>query len=172
VPGTIGWRPAAAVLTVALVVAALGAVVPSSPASAYPASTVTLEGHGYGHGHGMGQWGALGDALAGTGYRPILSHFYGGTALAGLSAAQEATQVRVALTENDGNTVIVTSDSAFTVPGAGLQVGAGRAAVARGRPRRRPPTSPIPPPYRARTRASAPLPPPPRPSSCARAGAT
>ena len=121
--------PIAAVLAVVLVAATLGAVAPSSPASAYPASSVTLEGHGYGHGHGMGQWGALGYALAGTAYQPILSHYYGGTALAGLSAAQEATQVRVALTENDGNTVIVTSGSAFTVPGAGLDVGAGQAVL-------------------------------------------
>ena len=77
----------------------------------------------------MGQWGALGSALAGTGFRPILSHYYGGTSLAGLSTAHEATQVRVALTENDGNTVIVTSGSAFTVPAAGLDVGAGQAVL-------------------------------------------
>ena len=110
------------------VAAALGAIAPASPASAYPAATVTLEGHGWGHGHGMGQWGALGYALAGTGYQSIVDHYYGGTALAGLSAAQQATNVRVALTENDGNTVIVTSGSPFTVSG-GPDVGAGQAVL-------------------------------------------
>ena len=152
---------------------------------------MTLEGHGYGHGHGMGQWGALGYALAGTGYQSIVDHYYGGTALAGLSAAQEATQVRVALTENDGNTVIVTSGSPFTVAGGGLagRSGPGRAhEPGRGRSLERlcglgvrrpvaghpPPcrTSPIPPPTRLPTRASVIRQRRPRPSSCARAEAT
>ena len=88
---------------------------------------MTLEGHGYGHGHGMGQWGALGYALTGTGYRAIVAHYYAGSSLAGLNPAQEATQVRVALTENDGNTVIVTSGSAFNV--SGLPVGGGQAVL-------------------------------------------
>jgi hypothetical protein len=95
---------------------AVGVAALATPASAYPASTVSLEGHGWGPGSGMGQWGALGYALGGAGYQAILDHFYGGTAPAGLSAAQEATQVRVALTENDGNTVIVTSGSVSTAP--------------------------------------------------------
>ena len=55
------------------------------------------------------------------------AHYYGGSSLAGLSPAQEATQVRVALTENDGNTVIVTSGSAFTV--SGLSVPGGQAVL-------------------------------------------
>ncbi len=105
----------------------VGAV--SSPASAYPSASVSFEGHGYGHGHGMGQWGALGYALSGTSYHSILDHYYGGTAPAGLSASQQATQVRVAITENDGNTVIVTSGSAFTVSGASLPVDAGQAVL-------------------------------------------
>jgi SpoIID/LytB domain protein len=77
----------------------------------------------------MGQWGALGYALDGVGYPSILDHFYGGTTPAGLSAAQEATQVRVALTENDGNTVIVTSGSAFTIAGTSVAVSAGQAVL-------------------------------------------
>ncbi len=92
------------------------AVAPS--ASAYPSPTVSFTGHGYGHGHGMGQWGALGYALAGTSYQSIVSHYYGGSALSGLTGAQEATNLRVDLTENDGNTVIVTSGSPFSVVGA------------------------------------------------------
>ena len=112
------WRSVAASLGVALA-ATTGAVVvgvASAPAaSAYPSASVAFQGHGYGHGHGMGQWGALGDALAGTGYQSILDGFYGGTSLAGLSPAQDATTVRVVMTENNGNSVIVTSASPFTV---------------------------------------------------------
>jgi SpoIID/LytB domain protein len=93
----------------------LGVVVPSSMASAYPSATVSFEGHGYGHGQGMGQWGALGYALAGTDYQTIVGHFYGGTALTGLSPTQQSTEVRVAMTENNGNSVIVTSGAPFTV---------------------------------------------------------
>jgi SpoIID/LytB domain protein len=104
------------VVVLAAVVGA-GAVVvaTSTPASAYPSSTVSFEGHGYGHGHGMGQWGALGDALAQTGYHTILDTYYGGTSLTALTPSQDATQISVALTENNGNTVIVTSASPFTV---------------------------------------------------------
>jgi SpoIID/LytB domain protein len=123
--GRARWAIALLSMTVVVAAAALGAIVPSSPASAYPAATVTLEGHGYGHGHGMGQWGALGYALAGTGYQSIVAHYYGGTTLANLAPAQVTTTVRVALTENDGNGVIVTSGSPFTV--AGLDVAAGQA---------------------------------------------
>jgi len=109
----------------------LASAVPSASASAYPAGSVVLEGHGYGHGHGMGQWGALGYALSGTGYRAIVAHYYSGSSLAGLSTGQEATKVRVALTENDGNTVIVTSGSAFTVASSAspVAVGAGQAVM-------------------------------------------
>jgi SpoIID/LytB domain protein len=101
----------------------------SGPAAAYPSSTVSLTGHGFGHGHGMGQWGALGYALQGTGYQPILDHFYGGTSLGALSGGQESHLVRVALTENDGNTVIVTSGSPFSVAGTSIAVPAGQAVL-------------------------------------------
>jgi SpoIID/LytB domain protein len=98
----------------------------SAPASAYPSATVSFEGHGYGHGHGMGQWGALGYALAGTPFASILSNYYGGTALTPLTSAQESHQVSVSLTENAGNSVIVTSDSPFDAQG--LTILAGQAA--------------------------------------------
>ena len=101
----------------------------ATPASAYPTATVSIEGHGYGPGDGMGQWGALGYALDGAGYQPILDHFYGGTSLAGLSAVQDATTVRVAMTENNGNTVIVTSGTAFSVPGTSIDLGPGQAVL-------------------------------------------
>ena len=95
------------------------ALTSSSPASAYPSGTVSFVGHGYGHGHGMGQWGALGYALAGTDYQTIVGHYYGGTSLSGLPAGLESTSVRVAITENNDNTVIVTSGTPFSVPGVG-----------------------------------------------------
>jgi len=122
--------PWAVLVSVAvLVAAASGVVALPAVASASLSSTITLEGHGFGHGHGMGQWGALGYAVTGSSYQDIVGHFYGGTTLARLSTSQEATQVRVALTENDGNTVIVTSGSPFTVSGASLAVPAGHAVL-------------------------------------------
>lgn len=42
----------------------------------------TFEGGGYGHGIGMCQWGAIGRARAGYGFRDILSTYYPGTSLA------------------------------------------------------------------------------------------
>src|SRR5664280_735959 len=123
------WRGArAALLSSALLAGATGGVVAlSPPAAAYSSPKVSLVGHGYGHGHGMGQWGALGYALAQTSYQSIVGHYYGGTTLSDLSTAQEATKVRVALTENNGNSVIVTSGSAFTVTGTSITVPAGGA---------------------------------------------
>ena len=113
-----------------VVLASLAQPVPwRCPAAAYPSSTVSLTGHGFGHGHGMGQWGALGYALGGTGYQSIVDHYYGGTSPASLSAGQESHQVRVALTENDGNTVIVTSGSPFSVAGTSISVSAGQAVL-------------------------------------------
>ncbi len=122
---------ASLVIATAAVGAAAGltALVAPSTAGAYPSSVVSLTGHGYGHGHGMGQWGALGYALSGTGYQSILDHYYGGTDPAGLSAAQESRLIRVALTENDGNTVIVTSGSAFSIAGTSVVVPGGQAAL-------------------------------------------
>lgn len=40
---------------------------------------LVLRGRGYGHGVGMCQWGAIGRARAGQGYREILTHYYPGT---------------------------------------------------------------------------------------------
>jgi len=100
-----------------------GVTVTASPAAAYPSSSVALQGHGYGHGHGMGQWGALGYALAQTPYQNILGTYYGGTNLASVASST----VRVAMTENNGNNVIVTSSTPFTV--AGVNFGANQVAL-------------------------------------------
>ncbi len=118
-------RSARRVLAAVVVVATAGVVTAATPAAAYPSASVVLTGHGYGHGHGMGQWGALGYAVAGTTWQGIVDHFYAGSSPAVLSAVQEAPGVRVTLTENDGNTVIVTSGSPFNVDGVAF--GAGQA---------------------------------------------
>ena len=120
-----GWVVVACAVAVLAAVAGSGAalVAISTPASAYPSASVSFEGHGYGHGHGMGQWGALGNALAQTGYQTILDRYYGGTSLTGLTPSQDATQLSVALTENNGNTVIVTSASPFAVGNRSVPAG-------------------------------------------------
>ena len=50
-------------------------------ASAPAADRLTIRGGGWGHGVGMSQYGALGYAKHGKGYREILNHFYSGTAI-------------------------------------------------------------------------------------------
>ncbi|MDA8275977.1 MAG: hypothetical protein M0029_11445 [Actinomycetota bacterium] len=117
---------------VVALVAVFGAAVPfgvaAPSAAAAPSSAgLALTGHGWGPGVGMGQWGAFGDAVAGMSYSAILGHFYGGTSLQTLTSGQDATEVRVAMVENDGTTAIVTSGSPFTV--AGVAVAAGQAAM-------------------------------------------
>ncbi|HEY4929715.1 MAG TPA: SpoIID/LytB domain-containing protein [Acidimicrobiales bacterium] len=105
------------IAALAVMASTVGVVVTAPPAAAYPSNTVSLIGHGYGHGRGMGQWGAFGYALAGTPWKAIVSHYYSGSTPTLTTPAQEGTAVRVALTENDGNDVIVTSASGFTVAG-------------------------------------------------------
>ncbi len=106
-----------------LVVAALamlglaGTVVSAEPAAAYPAASVSLTGHGYGHGRGMGQWGALGYAVAHTNWSDIVSHYYAPATPAALTPSQAAHQVAVVLTENNDKYTIVTSASGFSVAG-------------------------------------------------------
>ena len=60
-------------------VCALAAAAPATNAVA--ASTLTIKGAGYGHGVGMSQFGALGYAQHGAGYRDILGHYYAGTSI-------------------------------------------------------------------------------------------
>jgi SpoIID/LytB domain protein len=112
-----------------LLTAMVCAVLPARAAAAYPSSDVTLLGHGWGPGDGMGQWGALGDALTSRSYQSILGQYYGGTSLAALSVGQEAHMMRVAITENNDNSVIVTSGSSFSVAwsGGGTSAAAGGA---------------------------------------------
>jgi SpoIID/LytB domain protein len=78
----------------------------------------------------MGQLGALGYALDGTSYTQILGHYYGqtstGATTIGRLSSSAPSDVRVALTENNGKIAIVTSQSPFSV--AGVTVPAGGAA--------------------------------------------
>jgi SpoIID/LytB domain protein len=109
------------------------------PASAYPYPEVTLQGHGFGHGLGMGQWGALGSAVAGDTWQQIIGQFYGTlangqpTAIASSPCCSDTgTLVTVAINENAGNDVIVTSASAFEVSESGgnlVQLPAGSGAL-------------------------------------------
>jgi stage II sporulation protein D len=54
------------------------------PASAHGSTVFTLTGHGWGHGIGMSQYGALGYAEHGFGYKQILRHYFTGTRIAPL----------------------------------------------------------------------------------------
>ncbi len=125
--GTGGRRAIRAIAGALLGCMATAGAVAASSAPAGASTSVTITGHGWGHGHGMGQWGALGYALAGTGYTQIVDHYYGGTSDVAISPQADAQTVRVALTENDGNDVIVTSGSPFSV--AGAQFAAGSAVL-------------------------------------------
>jgi stage II sporulation protein D len=84
----------------ATVAALLGALAcaPVAPA----ASRLVITGHGYGHGIGMSQYGALGFAQHGVGYRDILDHYYAGTSVGNLGANPD---VRVLL--QSGRRVVV-----------------------------------------------------------------
>jgi stage II sporulation protein D len=64
-------------------VAAVAALL--APASAQGSTVFTLVGHGWGHGIGMSQYGALGYAEHGFGYKQILRHYFTGTRIAPLS---------------------------------------------------------------------------------------
>jgi stage II sporulation protein D len=72
--------------------AVVTALVVCAPAQA--ATNFTIKGAGYGHGVGMSQFGALGYAQHGAGYRDILGHYYAGTAI---GSAASGTIVRVLL---------------------------------------------------------------------------
>ncbi len=109
------------------------AVIPAGPAAAYPYPDVNLTGHGYGGGAGMGQWGALGYALQGLTYQQILNTYYGTLSAGGQTTVgalpngwnDATTPVTVAITENAGSDVIVTSGSVFNVDGSLTPANAG-----------------------------------------------
>src|SRR3954449_5766638 len=85
-----GMRRIAATAVAATALLGTLALAPAAPA----ASRLVVKGHGYGHGIGMSQYGALGFAQHGTGYRDILNHYYEQTSLAPLGSSPD---VRVLL---------------------------------------------------------------------------
>jgi stage II sporulation protein D len=58
------------------------------PASAQASTVFTLIGHGWGHGIGMSQYGALGYAEHGFGYKRILGHYFTATHIAPLPGSR------------------------------------------------------------------------------------
>jgi SpoIID/LytB domain protein len=86
-----------------------------------------LTGGGWGHGVGMSQWGALGQAEQGRGYREILATYYPGTRLTGTGSRE----VRVALASQTPRAVVssagplAVTDAAgarYSVPGGRLDL--------------------------------------------------
>ena len=112
-----GWRLASSPGPVVLAPGA--AATGRSPVAPYPASRVDFVGFGDGFGVGMSQWGAFGyAALDHRTYHWILAHYYGGTALSfSDNVASGDPMVSVELNENDGDPVVVTSESAFSFGG-------------------------------------------------------
>ncbi|WP_201733728.1 SpoIID/LytB domain-containing protein [Acidithrix sp. C25] len=89
---------------------AAGASTPPSSGS----SIITFSGHGWGHGRGAGQWGQLGYALqGGLNANQILAHYYSNTT----PSVVQNTPIRVIITANSGNDIVVTDSSPFTVGG-------------------------------------------------------
>lgn len=83
---------------------------PAARFAAYPSKYVDFSGYGFGPGIGMGQWGDFGYAISEHSYRWILAHFYGGTSVASIGNPL----IGVAITENAGHPLVVTSPSPFS----------------------------------------------------------
>ena len=101
----------------------------------FPAPNVDFVGFGNGSGMGMSQWGAFGyAALDHETYRWILAHYYGGTTLSSRDNLVSTDPViSVDLNENDGDPVVVTSESAFSFGGEAFPGGqAVRAVLSQG----------------------------------------
>ncbi len=62
------------------------AAVAAAPAGADAATSFVVKGAGFGHGVGMSQYGAMGFAEHGKGYREILAHYYSRTQLGRLDS--------------------------------------------------------------------------------------
>ncbi len=109
--------PAVAASAPTAVAAATAATVPVVVPS--PIGTYTFTGHGWGHGRGMGQYGALGYALAGWSYAQILDHYYGGTVPA--APDDRNLPIDVELTDRTGKDTAATGTSLTLDAGAGAQ---------------------------------------------------
>src|SRR4051794_21726332 len=68
-------------------------------------TTWTVTGHGWGHGHGMSQYGALGAAGQGVGWKQILAFYYPGTRLSRAHGA-----IRILVTADDKDVMVDARD--------------------------------------------------------------
>jgi hypothetical protein len=105
-------------------------------AAAFPSDHLDIAGHGFGHGRGMGQYGALGYALKGTGYADILQHYYSNTTAANLSGVAgggdpmtvELTRLAPTAAQPAGfDTIVAQENGKLTVNGAPIVSKAARA---------------------------------------------
>ena len=122
--------------------AALSAVYERPAAAAvtpFPSANVTFAGHGFGPGYGMGQWGAFGFAAVDHWtYHQILVHYYSASTNpvtpATLTTKNDGQLITVAIEENNGIPLTVTSASpfSFVTPGGKTiaRIGASQAARA------------------------------------------
>jgi len=90
-----------------LALTALGLLL--ATATAQGASRFTIRGAGFGHGVGMSQYGAMGYAKQGAGYRDILAHYYTGTSL---GTVETTRTVRVLLQSTSGAALVTSAERA------------------------------------------------------------
>lgn len=79
-------------IAVSSLIAAAAAVAVGAP-SAHAAARLVVKGHGFGHGIGMSQYGAMGYAQHGVGYKDILGHYYENTSVVKLADTPDAIRV-------------------------------------------------------------------------------
>ena len=73
-------------------------------------ASITVKGHGYGHGHGLSQYGALGAARQGVGYRRIVDFYYPRTKWALAGGA-----VKVLISADTSSDVVVSARGGLSV---------------------------------------------------------
>jgi len=102
---------------------ALTALVLTSAPSAYAEeiavsgpTTFTVTGHGWGHGHGLSQYGALGAATQGVGWKQIVGFYYPGTQLGHAHG-----RIKVLLTADNRDVVVDARDGLRLRPVAGTK---------------------------------------------------
>src|SRR5215217_1615665 len=99
-PATLGNLPTRTMHRNLCIIGVAGAVLACGPATADAAKRFTIRGAGFGHGVGMSQYGAMGYASHGWGYKAILAHYYTDTELGVLS---EPRVVHVLLQSTSGS---------------------------------------------------------------------
>lgn len=90
---------------------------PVPAAATAAANGVTFTGHGLGHGRGMSQYGAYGYAMKGESYQWILTHFYGGTTVATMSANGGNPNETVRLLNQSGRTSVTVTSPGLSING-------------------------------------------------------